>query len=136
MANGAAVALVELDPVTTPTQENELESRIGETVADAVMAVCAGASDWGADGRLSAATRTRAGDLFVQLYRLQEAAGGELAFHTIALREGKRALLQRYGATLAEQCGVPTTALDFEEVLDWPLGILRKITAVERALAH
>jgi hypothetical protein len=136
MANGSAVALpLELDPEPAKEQQS-LEVTIGEAVADAVAAILAGVADWGADGRLSPATRTRMGDLFVELYRAQEAAGGELAFHTIALREGKRALVQRYGAVLTEQCGVPAATLDFDEVLNWPLDILRKITAVERAMAH
>jgi hypothetical protein len=135
MANGVhAAALVELEPSITPTKEkDDLELAIGEATADAVITIFAGVSDWSDGGRLSPATRTKAGDLFMQLYRLQEAAGGELAFRTIAFRAGARALRRRYGAALTEQCGVPATALDFEEVLGWPLEIVRKITNDERA---
>src|SRR5215472_6587777 len=98
MPNGVAVALpLELDPPTTPT---ELKQRIGKTVADAAIAVCGGIGDWQADGKLSPTTRTKAGDLFVELYRLQEGVGAA-AFAAVARREGVRALLQQHGAVLA-----------------------------------
>ena len=132
MANGVAVALShELSPPT------ELEQRIGNAIADATIAICGGIGDWQADGKLSPTTRTMAGDVFVELYWLQEATLGQFDFTVVARREGRRALLQRHGAALAQHCRPPETAIApvLDEIIDWPLGILARITADERTLA-
>jgi hypothetical protein len=86
MPNGVAAKLpCANEPLTpikaAPGKPSETEQRIGEMVANAALADCGGVND--ADGALSSATRTRAGDLFVQLYRLQEATG-TAAFATLA----------------------------------------------------
>jgi hypothetical protein len=50
MPNGATVALpLELDP-PIGREHAEIIERIGATVADAAIAVCAGISDWEAAG--------------------------------------------------------------------------------------
>jgi hypothetical protein len=142
MPNGAAVALPpELDPPTRREAAHaEIIQRIGNVVADAAIAVCAGISDWEFDGRLSGATRTRAGDLFVQLFELQEATVGLLDFSAVARAEGKRTIMRRHGAALKQHYGAALSAERLDAVLDeiigWPLDVLAKLTAVERALAH
>jgi hypothetical protein len=136
MANGtAALATLELDPapLTTPTA---IEQAIGEVVADTTIATCAGAWEF-EDGGISASTRAKTGDLFVRLYRLQEQFG-EIGFSTVARREGRRVLLQRHGEDLRRQFEAALTEAALDEVLDkiidWPLTILSKVTAVEKAI--
>ena len=140
MPNGATVALpLELDP-PIGREHAEIIERIGATVADAAIAVCAGISDWEADGRLSGTTRVRTGDLFVQLYELQETTLGKLDFNTTARREGKRTIMRRHGAALKQHYGAALSAerlgAVLDEIIGWPLDVLAKLTAVERALAH
>jgi triphosphoribosyl-dephospho-CoA synthetase len=142
MANGAAIALpLELDPAPAPRAE--IERQIGEAVAAAACAVCTGVGDWAADGALADDTKAKAGDLFVALYWLQEAFG-EIHFNVTARREGARVFRQRYAEALRQQFGATLSdaeldaALDtaIDEILSWPLSILTKITAIERALAN
>jgi hypothetical protein len=106
-------------------------------MADAALAVGAGVLDWEANGALSGATRARAGDLFVAMYRLQEGVG-EINFKAIARREGVRVLWERHGAALSRHCRLSESALapTLDEIISWPLDVLAKITATERALAH
>jgi hypothetical protein len=140
--NGAALPL-DLDPPVITTKAigpTEIEQRIGNTVADAAIMVCAGVGDWESDGRLAPATRAQAGALFVELFQLQESTLGELDFAAVARAEGKRAIMRRHGAVLAQHYGATLSgaALDrvLDEIIDWPLGILRKVTAAERAWAN
>jgi hypothetical protein len=143
MPNGATVALPpDLQPIQAPAKADarlaELEQRIGMVVADAALAVCVGRSEW-ENGGLAPATKTAAGDLFVESFKLQETTLGELDFDVVAHREGLRNLRMRYGAVLAEHYGdFPASALDrtLNQILSWPLSVLARVTAVERALAH
>jgi hypothetical protein len=139
MPNGVAVALTPaLDPacvkVTTPT---EIEQQIGEAVADAAIAVCVGVEEF-QDGGLTGATRVRAGDLFVQLYRLQQDTIDKIDFDAVARAEGKRVLWERHAAVMRTQLRFSETTLDaaLDELVDRPLDVLRKVTAVERAWAN
>jgi hypothetical protein len=62
---------------------DEVEQRIGEIVAAAAVAICARGLE--AAGRLADTTRAQAGDLFVQLYWLQEEDRlGEIDFAAVA----------------------------------------------------
>jgi hypothetical protein len=135
MPNGVAVALA-LDPAAAPApaKPTEVEQRIGEAVADAAIMVLAACGDWEAQGRIAGDTRARAGGLFVELYKLQEASGA-VDFSAVARIEGKRAIMRRHGAALAEHYGVALDAA-LDEIISWPLDVLAHITAVERALAH
>jgi hypothetical protein len=139
MPNGVAVALAPaLDPacvkVTTPT---EIERQIGEVVATATIAVFAGMQEI-QDGGLAPATRARAGDLFVEMFKLQEANFGEIDFAAVARREAKRILWARYGAAMRERLNYSEVELDhaLDTLIDRPLDVLRKVTAVERAWAN
>ena len=143
MPNGAhALAILPLDPTILAKADtlSEVERRIGDVVADAAIAVCGGISDWENDARLSDATRTRVGDLFVRLFELQETTLGELNFDATARREGKRTIMLRHGATLQQHYGPAMSAERLDAVLDeiigWPLDALAKVTACERAMAH
>jgi hypothetical protein len=139
--NGSAVALA-LDlpsalvpaKVITPT---EVEQRIGEIVAMATIVTFVGMEEV-ADGGLAPATRARAGDLLVALYRLQEDTLGQIDFDVIARREGKRILWARYGTTMREHLRYANGELDaaLDTLIDRPLEILHRVTAIERALAH
>src|SRR4051794_26455816 len=96
-SNGTAVKLPctsELAPASV--KPSEIERKIGGMVADAAVMTCAGAWEHEAGG-MSPATRVQAGDLFVALFKLQEATLGELDFNTTAQREGRRVLQERYG---------------------------------------
>jgi hypothetical protein len=133
MPNGAAVALPrELDPPAVAT--TEVERRIGEVTAEAAIMVFAGMEEVQAGG-LTPATRSRAGELLVQLYQLQESALGKIDFNATARREGKRILWERYGAALRTQLNYSETTLDraLDDLIDRPLTVLRQVTAVERA---
>jgi hypothetical protein len=108
----------------------EIERRIGELVADAAGVVCAGLGDW--ESGIAPATQTQAGELFVTLFRLQQETLGEIDFAAVARREGKRILWERHGSVLQQHYG--PTALDaLDEIVSWPLVVLAKVTAVERA---
>jgi hypothetical protein len=49
-----------------------------------------------------------------------------------------RVLLQRHGTALAQLCELPESALGpvLNDIVDWPLDILARITADERTLAQ
>jgi hypothetical protein len=132
MPNGTAVALpIELDP---PTRQTSVIERIGQVVADAAIVTYRGAWEH-ADGGVSPVTQAKAGDLLVQLYKLQETFG-ELDFHATARREGRRVLRERWGKTLGQEFGQTTLDAAIDEILEGPLTILANVTAIERALAH
>jgi hypothetical protein len=138
--NGAAAALPsEVEPFPVPWSgapaqpPAEIERRIGETVADAVLAVCAGIAGWETAGGLTSATRARAGDLFVALYELQESTP-TIDFDSTARREARRVLMQRYGTALLQRFGA-TTDTRLGELIDIPLNVLARVTASERARA-
>jgi hypothetical protein len=123
------VAAVAFTPACANAQA-EIERRIGELVAGAASVVCAGLGDW--ESGIAPATQTQAGDLFVELYRLQQTTLGEIDFAAVACREGKRVLWERHGAVLQKHYG--PAALDaLDEIVTWPLVVLAKVTAVERA---
>jgi hypothetical protein len=78
----------------------------------------------------------KAGDTFVQLYKVQEVALSEgLDFNNTARREGKRMLKKHYGEALRQQFAAATLDDALDEIIGWPLDILGKITAVERGVA-
>jgi hypothetical protein len=129
-SNGHAAALR-----PAPSAGSDELERIGEAVANAVFAVLGGCAEWDAAGALGPTIRARAGDSFVELYRLQEMYGG-LDFDSTARREGKRVLLGRYGDGLRQQFAAATLDAELDEIVGWPLGILARVTAIERALAH
>jgi hypothetical protein len=101
--NGANAALHLPLPTDPPVQSakaaaieaqapTQLEQSIGDAVADAAGMICIGIGDWAATGGLSAANRTSAGELFVQLYQLQEEARlPDEAFDAILRAEGRQA---------------------------------------------
>jgi hypothetical protein len=131
--NGAAVVLPrELDPAATK-QTSAIE-RIGQVVADAAIVTYRGAWEH-ADGGVCPATQAKAGGLLVELYKLQETFG-ELNFQTIARREGRRILQERWGETLGQEFGQGTLDAAIGEIIEGPLTILANVTAIERALAH
>jgi hypothetical protein len=134
--NGAAVALPrELDPTAAAAvQQTSASERIGEAVADAAIVTYRGAWEH-TDGGMSPVTQAKVGDLFVELYRLQERLG-EVVFVAIARREGRRVLQERWGETLGQEYGQATLDAAIDEILEGPLLILARVTAVERALAH
>jgi hypothetical protein len=102
--------------------------------------VFAGVADWEDQGSLRPTTRARAGEVFVQLYQLQEATLGQIDFAATARMEGKQVIMRRYGTVLAEHYGAALSgaALDavLDEIVGHPLGILAKVTEIERALAN
>jgi hypothetical protein len=138
MNGAAAVAFTPPKPAcakaVTPT---EVERRIGEVVAAAAVAVCVGVEEF-RDGGLSGATRTRAGSLFVELYKLQQDTIDKIDFDVTARREGKRVLWERHRATMRTQLNYTDATLDaaLDELIDRPLVVLRQVTACERAWAN
>jgi hypothetical protein len=74
------------------------------------------------------------------MFKLQESTLGEIDFGAVARTEGKRVLRERHGVVLQQHFGAALSeaALDaaLDEILSWPLDVLRKVTAFERALAH
>jgi hypothetical protein len=141
MPNGAAVALA-VDPASgsacaTVVPPTEVEIAIGELVATATIAVFAGMEEI-QNGGLAPATRARAGDLFVEMYELQQAHLGEIDFATVARVQGKRILWARYGAAMREHLRYSEVELDaaLDELIERPLVVLRRVTACERAWAN
>jgi hypothetical protein len=136
MPNGVAVALQSIHAEATAYESPSTKLiEVGEAVADAAILVGAGLADFDAVGGLLPATRTRAGDVFMRLYELSQNGGIDFV---AAQAEGKRVLLLRYGRALTQHYGLPVTALDpiIDEIISWPLDILRKMIAVERAWAN
>jgi hypothetical protein len=140
MPNGAAALTVLGLPAVQaaePAVQNvasltqaEIETAIGEAVADTAAVISESAFIDG--GILTPERRERSGDLFVRLFQLQQSHPAV----DFALA-GKKALRRRLGTKLAS-CGRDDAELDaaLSEVVSWPLGILRKITALERAWAN
>jgi hypothetical protein len=138
MPNGAAVALPrELDPAIQPAKAEILE-QIGSAVADAAIMVCCAVGQHRAGSGLTGEIRTRAGDLFVAMYQLQQDTLGELDFAAVARVEGKRALWERHGAVMRAQLNYTDATLDaaLDELVERPLAVLRQVTAAERAWAN
>jgi hypothetical protein len=141
MANGAAaLSLVDLPPAPACAEvdtRNEIEQCIGEAVAMATIMTFSGMQQV-LDGGLAPATRAQAGNLFVQLYELQQAHLGEIDFATVARVQAKRILWARYGAAMREHLRYSEVELDraLDTLIGRPLDVLAKITAVERALAN
>jgi hypothetical protein len=139
MPNGvAATALV--DPPSMPASAKvtaPTEVEIGTVVADAAIMTFAGMQEC-QHGGLAATTRARAGNLFVQLYEMQQAHLGEIDFAAVARVQGKRVLWAHYGAAMREHLRYSDVELDaaLDTLISRPLDVLARITAVERALAH
>jgi hypothetical protein len=138
MPNGTSVALaLELDPASITTKgTTEVEQRIGEVVAMATIVTFAGMEEV-QDGGLAPATRARAGDLLVEMYELQQAHLGEIDFAAVARVQGKRVLWTRYGAAMREHLRYSDGELDaaLDALIEHPLTVLRRVTAIERAWA-
>jgi hypothetical protein len=137
MPNGTAVALpLELLPsfakATPGKPDTEILERIGEVVANAAIAVCAGVEEF-QDGGLAPATQMQVGELFVTLIQLQQSTLGEIDFATVARREGKRAIMRRHGAMLSKHYSAAVLDAALDELVDRPLVVLRQVTAIERA---
>jgi hypothetical protein len=122
--NGAVAVAFTPEPAcakaATPT---ELEQRIGELVAEAAIMVCCACEQYRAASPLTPALRTHAGDLFVQMFELQEATLGELDFDATAHREGKRAIMRQHGAMLAAQYGTAGLEAALDTIVSWPLDV-------------
>lgn len=131
-SNGAAIALVPDLPsaqVTqvTPAAHGAIEALVGEVLADVTVQICGAAF---AGGGLTAVSREVIGNHFVRLFELKT-THPEVDF---ALA-GKTALGRRLDAI---GCGKDPAVVDkaLDEVLSWPLDILRKVIATERARAN
>jgi hypothetical protein len=133
MTNGAAVALaVVLEPPSAPVPPaayGKIGDLVGATIVD--VAVLLGAA--ALVGGLTTASRESCGDLFVKLYELKT-THPEVDF----IAEGKKALRQRLGAELAQVAGDNEASIDaaLTEIIGWPVDILSKVVATERAWAN
>jgi len=136
MSNGVA-ALASLPPPQNAAvsehgrrSQDGIERQVGEAVANAAVLIC---QVWFVDRELTPESRETVGNLFVRLFELQTANPG-IDF----AQAGKKVLRERYGDSLLLAAKRDDATLDraFDEILDWPLSILRKVTLVERLRAN
>jgi hypothetical protein len=92
-----------------------MESRIGETVADAVCAISRALMECH-DGGLQAETKVVGGDLIARLYQLRQYTAGYVSFDDVAQQHGLR---ERFGSDASEAT--------LDELISWPLLILAKV---------
>jgi hypothetical protein len=133
MVNGAAAALVELDPVTIPAQEKEL----GEATAAAVAVLCAAVQSYAHAGELTREIKSMGSERIARVARLQlDHEGGDQDFIAMARRAGMQVLRQRLnGAFDPAQCDA---TLDFylDNLFDIVSRVVRDERAFRAAAAH
>jgi hypothetical protein len=139
--NGAAAALpLELEPPSPPVsalattdKPTELETKIGEATAGAVLAIAYGMTAYIANGQLTDAARTVGGDSLSKLAQLRLDTFGQIDFAGIAKREGRRVLFQRHGAAL-QQMNLDAAGLEkaFSELVGMAVGIAEKVAHDEQ----
>jgi hypothetical protein len=137
MSNGTAVAHLSLpEPLSMPAPEPEIETAIGEAVADAAIAVAWGVETYRCHGALNPACKKASAEALGALAMLQLDHLEMADFAAVALVEGRRVLNQRHGATLMRQLNMDAAALDrmFDFFIAPAVEIAGRVTAGELRL--
>jgi hypothetical protein len=137
MPNGAAALAVLPLNLPSPTKSDpraELEQRIGEVTADAVVVLGRAIGDFETGSELGLTTRALGGERLAAVCRLQLEHFGD-DFHAIARAQAKRTLRMRHGAALQAQLKLSESALDaaFDDLIGHVLTIADRVVADERA---
>jgi hypothetical protein len=131
MVNGTAARLPcasepALAHANAPTA---LEQQIGAAVAAGVEALAMAISDCAAEGAMSSFTRAWGGAMLGRVAEMQLGYFGQVDFAVIAVREGRRALLDPGRV-------IPVHPAAVDELVGHVITIADKIVATERTLAN
>jgi hypothetical protein len=137
MSNGAAVGHLPLpEPLEVAAPEPELETRIGEAVADAAISIAWGVETYRCHGMLIGACKKASAEALGALAMLQLDNLEMADFAAVALVEGRRMLNRRHGAAIRAQLNLDAAGLD--RMLDFFIApaveIAGKVTAGELRL--
>ena len=146
MANGSAVALLELEPLSaTPCAAKPggaatgIEVQIGEATVGAVLAIAFAITAYASSGQFTDTARTIGGERLSKLAMLRLNTFGQIDdFSGIAHRQGRNILFARHGVALREQLNLDEAGLEqaLAELIGYAVTIAEKVAADELAFVR